>query len=181
MARKSLPPMQARFVDEYIVDLNATQAAKRAGYSPRTAHVIGHLLLKKVLVAAAVDQRLAHRSAKVHISADDVLAALRRLLGSDVRQAFAENGSLKPIHELPDDVALAISSVETDELFDGSGKDRVQVGVVRKVKFWDKTKAAELCARHLGMLRDRTVLENPDGSAIFDGAKSRVRGKLVGS
>ncbi len=69
---------RARFVDEYLVDLNATQAATRAGYSEKTAYSQGQRLLKDVEVAKAIAERQAERAERVRVTADDVLAGLLR-------------------------------------------------------------------------------------------------------
>jgi phage terminase small subunit len=155
---KPLTAKQAAFVREYPLDLDATAAAKRAGYKGGHVKVTAHDLLhlpRYAHVQAALGALLKRRADRVEVKADDVLRTLLRLLNSDIRQAFKEDGSLKPIHELPEDVALAIASIETDELFDGQGRDRTQVGVTRKVKFWNKERAVELAMKHLGLLTDR--------------------------
>jgi phage terminase small subunit len=71
-----MTPKQARFIDEYPVDLNATRAAIRAGYSPKTAFVIGYENLKKDLIRSAVRQRLEERAREVGITIQKVLQEL---------------------------------------------------------------------------------------------------------
>jgi hypothetical protein len=73
-----MTPKQARFVDEFLVDLNATQAARRAGYSVRTANEQGARLLANASVAKAVQAAQAVRSERVQITQDDVLRGLHR-------------------------------------------------------------------------------------------------------
>ncbi len=72
----SLTPKQARFVEEYLIDLNATQAANRAGYSKKTAYSQGQRLLKKVEVAAAIQAAQIEVSRRTHIAVDDVVTGL---------------------------------------------------------------------------------------------------------
>lgn len=74
-----LTPRQAAFVKEYLVDLNATRAAKEAGYSAKTAHSAGPRLLAHVDVAAAIKSALDKRAAKLELTADGVLRDLVRL------------------------------------------------------------------------------------------------------
>lgn len=74
----ALKPRQRRFVDEYLVDLNATQAAIRAGYSARTANEQGARLLAKAIVAAAVQAAQKARAERLRITQDDVLLGLQR-------------------------------------------------------------------------------------------------------
>lgn len=142
---------QARFVAEYLKDLNATQAAIRAGYSVGTAHVQGPRLLSNVRVRAEIDAALKRRAERVEVRADDILRELLRLATVDIGQAFNVDGTLKPIHEIPEDVRRAMSGVEVEEFDHDDGP----TGRVRKVKFWDKTRGLELLGKHLKLFVDR--------------------------
>lgn len=143
--RSGLNKKQTRFVEEYIVDLNATQAAIRAGYSQKTAYRIGHDLLQKTSVSEAIQAAMAERSERTQITADGVLQELARLAFSDIRKVttFGAAGvTIKESAEIDDATAAAISEVsETTTQFGGS----------RKVKLHDKVKALELAGRHLGL------------------------------
>lgn len=75
---------------------------------------------------------------------------------SDLRQLFKPDGSMLPPHEWPDGAAAAVASIEVDELFEGTGKDREQIGITRKVKLWDKTKSLESLAKILGKFVTKT-------------------------
>ena len=136
---------QQRFVEEYLSDLNATQAAVRAGYSAKTAYRIGHDLLQKTSVSDAIQAAQAERSERTKITADEVLKELARIAFSDIRKAatFGPAGvTIRSSAELDDATAAAISEVsETTTQFGGS----------RKVKLHDKVKALELAGRHLGL------------------------------
>jgi phage terminase small subunit len=151
----SLTPKQARFVAEYLKDLNGTQAATRAGYSAGTAESQASTLLRNPKVRAAVDEALERRAERVEVKTDDILRELLRLATTDIGQAFDEEGRLKPLHAMPVAVRRAISGIETEELFEGGGAERVRIGNVRKVKFWDKTKALELLGKHLKLFTDK--------------------------
>lgn len=153
----------ARFVAEYLVDLNATQAAIRAGYSPKTAHVIGPRLLGNVAVSAAIQEGQAKRLKKLDITAERVLSEMATIAFSDIRNVFDDRGNLRLVNELPDDVAPAIASVEVarervTRLGDGDSGIKVEECVI-KVRAWDKVKALELLAKNLGLLKDRLQLE----------------------
>lgn len=153
-----ISPKQQRFVDEYLVDLNATQAAIRAGYSKRTAAEQAHDLLRKPQIQALVDEALARRAERVEVKADDVLRELLRLGMSDPAGAFSEDGSLLPIRKMPVEVRRAISSIEvrTDE-----------TGVlITKVKWWDKVKGLDLLGRHLRLFVERTELTGAEGGPL---------------
>lgn len=156
----ALTPHQARFVAEYPKDLNATAAAERAGYSKASAPSQGSRLLKNRKVAKAIDEALQRRAERVEVKSDDVLRVLLRMLNADIGKAYGTNGKLLPVHELPEEIRLIVSSIETDEwpTLD-AGEDRegkpLPPGRTVKLKFWSKEKALELAMRHLGMLKDK--------------------------
>lgn len=150
-----LTPKQARFVAEYLKDLNGKQAAIRAGYSEDTAESQASRLLSNAKVRQAVDEAMQRRAERVEVKTDDVLRELLRLALTDIGEAFDEKGRLKPLHEMSKDVRRAIAGIETDELYGGAGQDRIEIGQVRKVKFWDKTKALELLGKHLKLFTDK--------------------------
>lgn len=102
------------------------------------------------------------------------LEALARIARSDPRAVFDENGGLRAMSEWPDDVALAISSIETDELFEGRGKDKKRLGVTRKVRFWDKPKALEMIVRHHGGFKDGV-----DAKSLLDKLNDAELGSLI--
>lgn len=158
MKVRKLTPKQARFVAEYLVDLNATQAAIRAGYSMKTADSIGLQLLRKTQVASAIQRGQEERAQRVEVTQDMVVRELARVAFSDARRLFREDGSLKAPHELDDDTAAALASIEILEEYAGSGKERCLVGYTKKVRRWDKTKALELLGRHLSMWKDAATL-----------------------
>lgn len=140
---------------QYLVDKNATKAAKRAGYSAKTANQQGSRLLANVGVKKAIDKALASQLERVEVKADDILRELLRILRTDIGAAFDKDGALLPLADMPLDLRRAVSSIETDELFEGFGEEREQVGVTRKLKFWDKTRAAELLGKHLKLWTDK--------------------------
>lgn len=97
-----LTPKQSLFVKEYLIDLNATQAAIRAGYSPKTAQVIGGENLLKPLIKAAVDKAIAERSERTQIDADWLLKRLADEAEADLADIYEEStGELKPVHQWP--------------------------------------------------------------------------------
>ncbi|MCY1388615.1 Terminase small subunit [compost metagenome] len=159
----ALTPKQRRFVDEYLIDLSATQAAIRAGYSQKTAGSIGEENLRKPEIAAAIAERMKDREQRTEITQDRVLQELARLAFLDVRKAFNADGSLKPIHELDDDTAAAVAGMDIAEI--GSGEDAI--GFVKKIKLSDKKGALELVMRHLGMV-------TPKGHADLDAELKRI-------
>lgn len=171
-----LTPKQRRFVAEYLVDSNATQAAIRAGYSPRSAHSIANELVEKPDIRAAIEAAEQRRLNRLDLKADDILRELLTFAKTDIRKAFDKSGRLLPIHEMPEDVARAISGVKVFEEFDGQGSERVKVGDVREVKFWDKVKGLELLGKHLKLFTDKIEMK-VDGSFADELKKARERAR----
>ncbi|WGD29877.1 terminase small subunit [Ancylobacter sp. WKF20] len=161
MTRSSLTAKQQRFAEEYLVDLNATQAARRAGYSPNTAADIGRQLIRKTPVAVRIQAAMAERSARTEITQDRVLKEVARLAFLDIRKAFNADGTMKPLHEMDDDTAAALAGLDAIE----QREDGALVGTIKKLKLSDKKGALELLMRHMGMLNDKMRVqgdtENP--------------------
>jgi phage terminase small subunit len=167
-----------RFAREYIVDLDAGAAALRAGYqcnTTATATQKGCHLLKRPDVGKLVAELKARQADRLDLKADDVLRELLRLARVDIGEAFDDDGKLKAIKDIPVDVRRAIAGVEVDELFEGHGEDREQVGFTRKVKFWDKTKALELLGKHLKLFVERHEHTFTDRAAALARARARVQ------
>ena len=151
----SLNAKQARFVEEYLIDLNATQAAIRAGYSERTAKQQGQRLLTNVDVAAAVSAGQKARSARTEITQDRVLEELAKIGFSDLRKVFTPAGGILDPQDWDDETAGAISSLEVVRRHQGD-KDEDGNNLVEythKIKVWDKLSALEKLGKHLGMFQ----------------------------
>ncbi len=167
--RGNKPPLSERhqrFIDEYLVDLNATQAAIRAGYSAKTAYSQGHELLKHPEVSKAIKAAKKARADRLAITQDRVLQELARIAYFDPRKLFDADGKPIPINELDDDTAAALVGLDVMEEFDGHGEDRVFVGYTKKYKVADKNTALANAMRHLGMLKDGLNLNLPPGGAL---------------
>lgn len=174
----ALNDRQSKFVDEYLIDLNAAKAAVRAGYSERSARSIGQENLTKPDIQAAIQEKLAARSKRTEISQDRVLLEIARLAFNDPRRAYDENGNLLPVKDWPDEVAAAIKSVKVTEIKE-EDKDgnMIVIGTTNEVSFWDKGKQLELAARHLGMLNDKIQIDVTDNLADrLARARARVSG-----
>ena len=145
-----LTQKQQRFVDEYLVDLNATQAAIRAGYSQTTAGQQGFELLKKPEIQSAITERRLAIQEATHVTQERIIKEIAALAFSDMRAMFAPDGSLLPVHSLPDSIAAAVSSIKvvTKRV---PGTDPVEVEHVSEIKLWDKNSAADKLMRHLGL------------------------------
>jgi phage terminase small subunit len=121
----SLNEKQAAFVREYLVDLNATQAASRAGYSEKTAHSQGQRLLKNAEVRKAINAGKSRRAERVEVSADEVLRELMRLGFSDIANIFNPDGDLRAFRNIPEDTRRAISSIKVKSHTEPGDEDTV--------------------------------------------------------
>ncbi|HBO0130286.1 terminase small subunit [Pseudomonas aeruginosa] len=146
----ALTKKQRLFVDEYLIDLNATQAAIRAGYSTRRATEIGYQLLQRPEVAQAIQAAMAERSKRTKVEADYVIRRLREIDEMDVLDILEDDGSFRSIRDWPKAWRQFLSGIEVAELFEGRGDDRRIAGVLRKVKWPDKLRNLELLSRHVG-------------------------------
>lgn len=148
-----LNPKQARFVAEYCRDLNATQAAIRAGYSKKTASSQGERLLRNAEIASAVAEKTHQHLEKADLTAARVLEELRRLSFADIRSMFDERGNLRPLHELTAEQAACIAGFEVIKKNAEAGDGKVDV--VHKVRVIDKTRSLEMLAKHFALLTER--------------------------
>lgn len=145
MAKKGkLTEKQQRFVDEYLIDLNATQAAIRAGYSVKTADAIGCENLTKPNIQQAIAEHMAERSRRTGVNQDRVVLELAKIAFVRMTDVVDSNGRIKQDASADDLSCIeSIKYKESDNEFGGS--------VEREVKFASKLKALELLGKHLGM------------------------------
>lgn len=162
--QKRLTPKQALFVSEILIDGNASAAARRAGYSERTARQIGDENLSKPDIAEAIAKAQAKRLERNEITAERVLAELARVAFFDVRKLLNPDGTMKPLDQLDDDTAAAIAGLDLAEICDAEG---APIGVLKKIKIADKLTALDKLARHLGLLQDKVKLVNDEDNPIL--------------
>lgn len=164
-----LLPKQAKFVTEYILSGNATQAAIHAGYSPKTASIIGQENLRKPVIASLLAQKQATIAARqderleaMELTAERVNRETARIAFFDPRKLFAPDGRPLALNELDDDTASVIVGLDVLEKYAGSGKDRVLVSRIKKYKIADKNTALERAAKILAMFgEDNRQKGNP--------------------
>lgn len=168
MTDKLLPPKRQRFVEEYLIDLNATQAAIRAGYSVKTANEQGAQLLANLSVRDAVQAAMKARSERTEITADRVLKELGRIAFFDIRKLYNDDGTLKKPCELDDEAAAVVSGVDVVEM--RTGEDDALPMFTKKVKVNDKIAALTNAMKHLGMFVEKHELTGKDGQALASGA-----------
>jgi len=136
------------FVRAYINNgNNITQAAITIGCSPRSAGTLGYRLFKDVQTQALLKQEIDRLNAATGLSVERTLRELARLAYSDPRRLF-KDGKPIPIHELDDDAAATIASIEIEEQYTGKGKKRTVASFTRKVRQWDKNSAIEKAMKY---------------------------------
>lgn len=145
---------QQVFCDEYLVDLNATQAAIRAGYSKKTAEWIGPQLLVKTHVSARISELMEARSSRTQITADNVLRELAKLGFSNMEDFMVVGPDGFPridLSTLDRDKSAAISELTVDTYAESVGEGEFREVKKVKMKVADKRSALELLGRHLGI------------------------------
>jgi len=143
-----LTKKQKRFVEEYLIDLNATQAAIRAGYSPDSAEQIGYQLLQKTSVSCEIAKAMAERSKRTGISQDRILYELAKMAFANISNVVdLDSAKVKP--DASDEDLSCIQSVRIKPN---------EWGTEREVKLYDKKAALELLGKHLGMFKDNLNL-----------------------
>jgi hypothetical protein len=113
-------------------------------------------LLQEPAVALALEDLTRKKLATLERDGDRVLNEFGTIGFSDVRKLFSPDGGLLPPNQWPDDIAPAVSSVEVDELYEGSGRDRCQIGWTKKVKLWNKNDALTKLGENLKLF-DKTL------------------------
>lgn len=178
-----MTPKQKRFVRAYAQSLNATQAAMDAGYcstSAKTASQAAWRVMRLPEVRAAIEALRARASMDDTLNAQRVLEELRRLAFADVRGLYDDHGQLKPIVEWTQEQGSAVQEVQV-ALGPAGSK-------VLKVRYWDKTKALEMLAKHLSLLVEKTEVSGgitiswlPPEGAPSPVATPAVEGEVVAS
>lgn len=169
-AKGQLNVKQAAFVREYLIDLNATQAAIRAGYSAKTAGSLSFTLLQKVEIQVAIQAGMNKRAIRTEITQDRILTELAKLAFFDVRTLFNDDGSLKDVRDLDDDAAAAIAGIDVNEISSDDGK----ITITKKVKLLDRNSAIEKCMRHLGMFNDKQTLKHEFGALTDEEINAKI-------
>lgn len=157
-----LTAKQERFVEEYLVDLNATQAAIRAGYSEKTAQQIGTENLSKPVIADAVAQAQKERAERNEITQDMVLQEYAKIAFHDIRKVT--RWGRNPVDEASDNAApnglnmYPVSLIPSEEIDDDTASAVQEISLTQtgiKIKMHDKKGALDSIAKHLGMFVDR--------------------------
>lgn len=159
--KRKLTPKQKLFVKEYLIDLNATQAAIRAGYSEKTAYRTGADNLKKPQIQAELEKAMKAREKRTEVTQDRVLKELAKIGFADIKD-FLSYRTEKTLVEVDDEgteiygYRQIIDTIPSDEV---DGAVISEVSLARdgtfKFKLQDKMKALEMMGRHLGMFIEK--------------------------
>jgi phage terminase small subunit len=177
-----LTDKQKRFCEEYVVDLNGAAAARRAGYSEKTAQEQSAQLLSKLIVQEYVRSLQSERSKRTQITADEVLREYRKLAFSslgDFMRVQSDGSAYFDLRGMTPEQAAAIQEYSVDEFTEGkagakgNGKGEKGRAVKRmRIKLADKKGALDSVARHLGMFEDKLSI-----SGVVDLADRLVAGR----
>jgi phage terminase small subunit len=162
MTQRKLTTKQGLFVSEFCIDGNASAAARRAGYSERTARQIGDENLSKPDIAEAIAKAQAKRLERNEVTADRVIAQLAATAFHDPLKAFDDHGNLRPLDQIDAETRSAMV-IEITDGFDGYGNP-VQT---RKTKFMDRNVALDKLARHLGLLVDKVKVSGDAANPLM--------------
>jgi len=147
----ALTAKQQAFVIEYLVDLNATQAAIRAGYAKKGAKDQAYQLMERPEVSAAIKAAMEARNKRTQVDADYVLHRLTEIDQMDLLDILDDDMSIKPLSKWPKVWRQSLSAFDIAEMFEGSGKERDLVGLMKKIKWPDKVKNLELLGKHVNV------------------------------
>lgn len=158
----ALTKKQKLFVEEYLIDLNATQAAIRAGYSTSTAKEIGCENLTKPNIKGAIDKALAERSKRTGVNADRIILELAKIAFINPTDVInMDEATVRGDANRDDTAAISSVKVKTIPTEDGNITER-------EVKTYDKIKALELLGKHTGMFTDKFKIEGAIPVVIHD-------------
>jgi phage terminase small subunit len=156
----ALTDKQEMFCREYLIDLNATQAAIRAGYSEKTSNEQGARLLANVSVQNRISELKAERNDRIDIDANYVLRRLIEIDQMDVIDIMTDDMSIKPVSEWPASWRRYLSGFDLADMFEGRGEDREMVGILKKIKWPDKVKNLELLGKHVTVQAFKDIVKN---------------------
>ena len=160
-------PKQRRFVEQYLIDLNATAAYRRAGYTAKgnAAEVNAARLLRNAKVQAAITEAQAERSKRTRIDADWVLSRLGAEVEADLADLYREDGSVKPVHEWPLIWRQGlVAGVEVERIAEG-------IGTVTKIKISDRIKRIDLIGKHIDVQAFKERIEHTGGITVVVDSK----------
>lgn len=159
---KELTVQQELFCQEYLKDLHAANAFRRAGFTAKNdavANANACRLMSDPRIQSRVAALAKERAERVQVDADRILSELVKLAFVDISKIFDERNAVLPTEKWPEEARKSLASIEVDEIFDYEGNQRVHIGYTKKVKFWPKTQALDMLGRHLKMFTTKHEVE----------------------
>ena len=156
-----LTDKQKRFCEEYVIDLNATQAAIRSGYSKDTANVQGSQNLSKLNIQEYISQLQESKSEELNISQNMVLQELMKVAFGDVKNYFDDMGRLIDINELENQISASIKSVTVQQEKTTIQGEAFVESSIKKIESYDKLKALEIINKMLGFYEKDNAQKKP--------------------
>lgn len=157
---------QQRFIDEYLIDLNATQAAIRAGYSENGSTVQGTRLLANASIAAALREAMDLRAGRTGVTADKVLREYAKIGFSDIRKVTKWGSKPEPQEGETPVTDYPVELIPSDQIDDDTAAAVSEISLTSsgiKIKMHDKRAALDSIARHLGMfIETHEIIGDPD-------------------
>jgi phage terminase small subunit len=171
MADRPLTLKQEIFCRKYIEQGgNASEAFRQAypveKWKPESVWPHACRLMTNGKVRARITQLTREAALAAAVTPERIIAEYARLAFMDPRQVFDARGKLKPIHDLDDNTAAAIAGIEQEDIWEGKGEGRENVGQLKKIKLSDKRAALDSLAKCLGMFTDRVELTGKDGGPL---------------
>ena len=145
---------QENFVLAYLQSGSATDAYRTAynasGMKDETIWVKASELLANGKIKVRLNELRKPVIEKAQLTLEQVIKENAKIAFFDIRTMFDANGNIKSVNDWDDNIGAAVSSIEVEELYVGSGKDRINIGQTKKIKFWDKSAALDKLMKHLG-------------------------------
>lgn len=183
-----LTDKQELFAREFIKDLNATQAAIRAGYSERSSRNQGARMMANDDILTRIAELKANRNEEVGVDAAYVLRRLVEIDQMDVLDIMTDDMSIKPVSQWPASWRRYLSGFDLADMFEGRGEDREMVGILKKIKWPDKVKNLELLGKHVDVQAFKENIKTEQSGTLevvnyspsdYAAAQKALEGKLT--
>lgn len=171
-----LTPKQERFCKEYVIDLNGSQAAIRAGYSKKSANVEASRLLTNDNIVEFIAQLQAKISERLEISADKVVQELAKIGFNNIQDYVSQGNEISDLTTITKIQAASVESIKTTTKVFGRGEDKY-TETTTAIKLHDKVSALEKLGRHLGIFEKDNVQAKEGIKTIIIDRASNAKGK----
>lgn len=170
MPDRPLTLKQETFCRKYVELLNAAESFRQsypvAKWTSNSIYVASCRLMANAKIRLRIAQLVEQGARAASVTPEKIISEYAKIAFLDPRRVFDEKGYLKPIADLDDETAAAIAGIDHEDIYEGSGQDRVQVGVLKKIKLSDKRAALADLAKCMGMFIDRSEISGPGGGPI---------------